>query len=557
MSDYNEYASDIPVFGSLMNDQTKISSDAAREALARITSSNAFRGAPQLVSFLTYIVEATLAGKQAEIKGYTIAVEALGRPQDFDPVSDPIVRVEAGRLRKTMELYYAGEGAADPVRIVVERGGYVPFFVAHQPAVTAVPPPTAETPVTITAATDPAQSSAPAPAADAAVHVAAASALSATPAARKRLGPLAMALAAMLIVGAGALAWRMAQPTTAPITAAELDADESGRTSAPAMLPVIRITALPSNDPAIDKVSRDFSEQMIAALTRFDEFVVVDTQAVSVSGGRPIRPTYVIEHRGQLGSDHTVIATMRLLEGATGRVVWSSGADLNIVLAQDPREARELVRRVVVRLAQPYGVLHADMHSHSRPGEATRCVVDAYDYWIAPSQARHGEVRTCLEALIKSNPAFHPAWSLLSMLTLDEHRIGYNVRPEPLERALMAARRAIQLAPESARAQQALMAVLTVSGDVEEGIKTGFNAIRRNPYDTDILADVGARLTQAGRGREGRPLLERAAELNQARPPWHDFYRFLAARQSGDKAGARSMALFLQGSEAPLALLGR
>ncbi len=90
------------------------------------------------------MVETTLAGRGAEIKGYTIAVEALGRPEDFDPVSDPIVRVEAGRLRRALEQYYAGEGAADPVRIEVARGGYVPVFLrtgeAAAPATLVVEP---------------------------------------------------------------------------------------------------------------------------------------------------------------------------------------------------------------------------------------------------------------------------------------------------------------------------------------------------------------------------------------------------------------------------------
>ncbi|MCX7326062.1 MAG: hypothetical protein NTZ14_16940 [Hyphomicrobiales bacterium] len=54
------------------------------------------------------------------------------------------------------------------------------------------------------------------------------------------------------------------------------------------------------------------------------------------------------------------------------------------------------------------------------------------------------------------------------------------------------------LAPESARALRVLMAVLTVSGDTDEALKVRFEVVRRNPFDTDIRADLGARLTQAG-----------------------------------------------------------
>jgi Flp pilus assembly protein TadD len=83
------------------------------------------------------------------------------------------------------------------------------------------------------------------------------------------------------------------------------------------------------------------------------------------------------------------------------------------------------------------------------------------------------------------------------------------------------------LAPQSARALRALMAVQTVIGDTEEALRTGFEAVRCNRFDTDILAVLGARLTQAGRPRKGRPLLLRAAEVNRVRPVWHKFYLFL------------------------------
>jgi hypothetical protein len=99
-----------------------------RAALQRVTRSEAFRNTPQLVSFLTFVVERSLAGEAQEIKGYTIATQALGRPAHFDPQSDPIVRVEAGRLRRALDFYYAGAGQHDPVRIRVPRGSYVPRF---------------------------------------------------------------------------------------------------------------------------------------------------------------------------------------------------------------------------------------------------------------------------------------------------------------------------------------------------------------------------------------------------------------------------------------------
>ena len=104
------------------------SADEVRAELGRIVASEPFRPSAQLQAFLRFVVEATLKGEAERIRAFTIAVGAFGRAEDFDPQSDPIVRVEAARLRRAIALYYNGQGADDPVEIVVPRGGYVPHF---------------------------------------------------------------------------------------------------------------------------------------------------------------------------------------------------------------------------------------------------------------------------------------------------------------------------------------------------------------------------------------------------------------------------------------------
>jgi GAF domain len=103
-------------------------SEAVRDAVARLCGSSAFSGAPRRISFLRFIVERALNGDAPSLKAYTIGVGALGRPTEFNPASDPIVRVVAGRLRGALAQYYATEGALDPVLITVPRGSYVPVF---------------------------------------------------------------------------------------------------------------------------------------------------------------------------------------------------------------------------------------------------------------------------------------------------------------------------------------------------------------------------------------------------------------------------------------------
>jgi adenylate cyclase len=110
--------------------------DEIHSQLARIVRSSQFRDSLRLTRFLTFTVETTLAGKADSLKAYTIAIEALGRGENFDPQRDPIVRVEAGRLRRALANYYAAAGRDDPLLIGLPRGTYVPTF-QRQP----IPPP--------------------------------------------------------------------------------------------------------------------------------------------------------------------------------------------------------------------------------------------------------------------------------------------------------------------------------------------------------------------------------------------------------------------------------
>ena len=101
---------------------------AIRQHLAKILTSPQFVNSPNLRDFLSFIVEKTLAGEAAGIKGYTVATQVLGRKANFDPNLDPIVRIQAGRLRRALEQYYVVEGKSDAVVIEVHTGSYVPVF---------------------------------------------------------------------------------------------------------------------------------------------------------------------------------------------------------------------------------------------------------------------------------------------------------------------------------------------------------------------------------------------------------------------------------------------
>ncbi|MCC7410132.1 MAG: hypothetical protein IT495_00650 [Gammaproteobacteria bacterium] len=95
-----------------------------RQQLERVLASSVFAHASRQSRFLRFVVEETLAGRDDRLKGYTIGVEVFDRDAGFDPSTDSIVRVEAGRLRAKLREYYETEGRGDSIRIELPKGGY-------------------------------------------------------------------------------------------------------------------------------------------------------------------------------------------------------------------------------------------------------------------------------------------------------------------------------------------------------------------------------------------------------------------------------------------------
>lgn len=109
-------------------DTGQVSIEAVRAQLARMLDSDTFRTAERSRTLLRFVVDEALQGRADRLKDYVLGAEALGRGERFDPRTDPIARVEASRLRSRLDVYYATEGSADPVRISLPRGGYAPMF---------------------------------------------------------------------------------------------------------------------------------------------------------------------------------------------------------------------------------------------------------------------------------------------------------------------------------------------------------------------------------------------------------------------------------------------
>jgi tetratricopeptide (TPR) repeat protein len=117
-----------------------VDSKEVNAALGRILATPAFVRSPRLAQFLRYTVEQKLSGRSDAPKEMEIGVEVFGRGMDFDPRTDPVVRVQARLLRFKLHEYYETVGKTDPVRIELPKGSYLPCFSGECPPIQARAP---------------------------------------------------------------------------------------------------------------------------------------------------------------------------------------------------------------------------------------------------------------------------------------------------------------------------------------------------------------------------------------------------------------------------------
>jgi len=110
------------------------SPDQVRSQLEKVLASPIFARSERISRFLRFAVEHALAGSASPIKEYLVGVEVFDRAPDYDPRVDPIVRVEARRLRTKLRTYYGSHGASDLVLIEFPKGAYAPVFLARDTA---------------------------------------------------------------------------------------------------------------------------------------------------------------------------------------------------------------------------------------------------------------------------------------------------------------------------------------------------------------------------------------------------------------------------------------
>jgi len=493
-----------------------VSPESVRAALARLLASEEFQSSPRLCDFLRFVVEATLAGRAEEIKGYTIALEALGRPPSFDPQSDPIVRVEATRLRRALERYYSGAGAQESLEIQIPKGSYVPLFraIPRAPA----PDPDADLP--------PAAETGPAPE-------------------RMRWRKWSVLLAA----GAAALALWLALPLkldrgqnsltlsfSGPATTAEDLADRMG-------LPVLEVRGFEIAGTPAPNVSElhTLEVRLRDAFARFD-FVDVMAPGTDLARrecrGAPPRSVFSLSGLAEGHSDGTVSLLLRLSDTCGGTILWSTALE-DLKLGPDlPATEQKAVRDVAAALLDSHAVIPTRARAQARSdaaGSGFGCIAHTFAVLRGEENAPAGEAARasvpCLDALVAHDNGFGIVHAVKAMTLLEQTRKTTTHDPDPavLAQMLREAELGVDLAPASAYAAKVLACVDFYQGERDAALSAAERAVALNPLDHEVVATAGTLLIGLGRYDEGHALLVKARANGAARTPVQDVYLAISA----------------------------
>jgi len=472
----------------------------ALEELEKVAASPQFAEAGRLAPFLRFVVEKALVGEP--VKEAVIGVEVFSRPVDYDPRVDPIVRVEARRLRSRLAEYYEGPGALDPVVIELPKGAYVPVFVVRELAGDA-------------AATAP-------------------------PAGKRKMG------------------WRIA--IIAVAMAAELSTIAYfGRTKKPAPLPVVAVLPFVniSADPGNEAFGDGLTEELIDRLAKVGGIrVVARTSVFQYKGraqdlrevGRALNATAVVEGSIRRSGDRLRIAA-KLIDVSDGLQLWGETYErqMSEVFAIQDEIARSIAGALKIELRVGFSgaarppttnmaayelYLKAKGHLNHDALAGLELAADSAQQAIAADPgfvAAHAQLavvygllgyyqlRPAAEAWPRARAEAERAVALDPKLAAGHAALGFELglsewKWAEAEREL---RRAVALDADSAEAHVALaVAALVPTGRLAEASAEYARALELDPHS--YLANVGAAFALLAQQRyaEAIPRYQHAVELN-------------------------------------------
>ncbi len=281
------------------------------------------------------------------------------------------------------------------------------------------------------------------------------------------------------------------------------------------------------------------SEGIVTGLSRFSYLHVVAT------GSSKVGARYVMEGSLRQAGSQLRLA-VQLVDASTATHLWAETYNRPF----DPNAIFELqddlVPRIVSTVADWSGVLPRALSEAVRSKTADRlspyeAVLRGCGYYQRVRPDEHAVVRAGLERAVIEAPQYADAWVMLSMLYGEEHRFGFNLKPDPLGRALHAARQAVDAAPANHLAHLALAQALFFRKDFVAFRSAAERALALNPMDGFTVEYLSHLLAFSGDWERGCELGERARQLNPNHPAWYWALPFLDAYRKGDYRGARAL----------------
>ena len=463
-----------------------ISTEAVQAELDKILASSLFQNSARLSQFLRFTVKTVLGGNGERIKEYLVGVEVFGRDGSYDPRIDPVVRVEAGRLRAKLEEYYRTQGQADPVLIELPKGSYVPVFrTRQQPA--------------------PARVSTDEPAPPAVAE----------PARQRAHRPFWGLPARSWAVLAGASLMIL---VLAVWTAVRRNAHRAAPTSI-AVLPFMNLSAAPENE----YLSDGFSEELTTSLAALQGLrVVARTSAFQFRGkgedvrriGEQLNVGAVLEGSVRKEGDRLRV-TAQLISTADGYHLWSGAydgqsSDLYTIQENIVQETAH-----ALRMPAPAEKERPLAGRHTENPEAHELYLQGRYFWSKRGVHEMERSIELFEGAIQKDPSYAPAYAGLAdtYAVMMANLQMSPARAVPLAKA--AAMRALELNPQMAEAHASLGLVKSKGEwDWRGGEQEFRRAIALSPSYATAHHWLGVHLTVMGRFEEADAELRKAELLD-------------------------------------------
>ena len=505
---------------------------AVRETLERLLASETFGRSERARKLIRYLVEREQAGEADRLKGFSIAMDVFGKDGDFDPSTDAVVRVQAGRLRELLQQYFANEGIAEPVRIAIPRGGYVPAYELNAIRLPEVAKPAEQAPAAAAPAEHPNT-------ADEAVAPAALLAPAAAPApsVARHLTFFWMAIV-VVIAMLGVLILR--QGGGALLAGGDLPAtfESAGLTSSIAPSPALPLVYIAVKASGAD-ASR-VAASLRAGLSGFDTIDFIGRDTVDKTDPVASATSFMFDVLPGPGAGEI---TIELQSVATGRVLLSR----NLTTADSaPSAVEDRIAGILSSALPASGTIYNYIEQSGIQNGLTQCLLLNGKYYLDQNARTHEAAYRCLETLAENGAKSSLVYSELASLHLEAVNDHYAYPPDAtIEKAMTFAHRAVQMGPTSPYAHRSYGYINSRLGNADEALRWMRKAHDLNPYDVSMAAAYGYGLVFAGRYAEGTPLLAHAVDASSGHPTWWDFGLFAGELMLGDtnKAAIASSAL--------------